>query len=190
MTEARSNQRCIWRQWSHFLTFRKKKGKNFQKSRSHPHINEDTLNCQKHKHQLVLVWWCWVLGVGVMWCCAVMFPEEGILLTACLQTVRRKTFAPAVPPLSTIHFIQYSYPFCLFEETTGHFRIDSWLYQDEMLNGQVGWRGAVSIAFCSLMGKVHLDPTGRPWGCHREHFSWGGGSKCQTCITWKVLHRF
>lgn len=34
------------------------------------------------------MWRCWVLGFGVMWCCAVMSPQEGLdLLTACLQTV-------------------------------------------------------------------------------------------------------
>lgn len=46
---------------------------------------------------------CWLLGVvGIMWCCAVMFPEEGLdLLTALFTNRGEKTFAAAVPPLST-----------------------------------------------------------------------------------------
>lgn len=44
--------------------------------------------CEETKSGYVsLVWPCWVLVFGVMWCCAVMFPEEGLdLLTASLQT--------------------------------------------------------------------------------------------------------
>lgn len=51
--------------------------------------------------------------VAVMWCCAIMIPEEGLdLLTACLQT-GRKTFAAAVPPLAIQFNSSHSYPFPL-----------------------------------------------------------------------------
>lgn len=61
-----------------------------------------------------LVWRCWWLGFGVMWCCAVMFLENRSRFTYCKFTNSgRKTFAAAVPPLSTqlisaqtlIHFL-------------------------------------------------------------------------------------
>lgn len=156
---------------------------------------------KKQWSHVSLVWRCWVLDFRVMWCCAVMFPEEGLdLLTACLQTVGRKTFAAVVPPLSTqfisshtlIHFLLLG-----GGKQLSTFRIDSWFYQAETPHW-VGWVGrSLGWRFPSFLfhfGIVRLAPTGRPWGCHRAHFSWEAGpllaANCQTCITWKVLHRF
>lgn len=133
--------------------------------------------------------WCGGIGcfgvLGVMWCCAVMLPEEGLLLTACLQTVRRKIFCwSSSTTLHSFHFIQYSYPFSLLGKqlaTSGS--IPGYKLKCPL----DGWCAGVSILFVI----VHLSPTGRPSGCHSEQFSWEAGSaNCQTCITWKVLYRF
>lgn len=63
------------------------------------------------------VWPCWVLGVGDMLCCAVMFPEEGLdLLTACLQTVEGRYLLKKFhhSPLNSF----YSLSISSFGETT------------------------------------------------------------------------
>lgn len=134
--------------------------------------------------------------VAVMWCCAVMIPEEGLdLLTACLQT-GRKTFAAAVPPLA-IQFNSSHTPilFLFCGETTRHLRSHSWFW-----SCNVHWMRAIWLVFPSFLflffggeGKVHLVATW-PWGCLREYFSWGSwlllAAKSHTCITWKALHRF
>lgn len=132
--------------------------------------------------------------VAVMWCCAVMIPEERLdLLTACLQT-GRKTFAAAVPPLAIqfnsshtlIHFLFWEKQLASSEATPG--------FEGAM---SIGWEpfGGGFRPFCSFFGeeKVHLVATW-PWGCHREYFSGGSwlllAAKSHTCITWKALHRF
>lgn len=134
------------------------------------------------------MWRCWVLGFGVMWCCAVMFSEEGLeLLTACLQTVGRKIFAAVVPPLNSFHPILLS--ISSFGETTLHLRIDSWFYQAETSHWWVGW--PFGWRFPSLMFLFGIVQLGGLEAAIEHIFSWLVlAANCQTCITWKALHRF
>lgn len=143
-----------------------------------------------------LVWRCWVLGFGgrVVLCSYV--PWGGSRFTYCMLTNSGEEDICCSSPttLHSIHFIPYSYPFPLLGKqlsTSGS--IPGFIKLKRPL---VRWL-AVWLAFPSflfLFGIIRLAPTGRPWGCHRAHFSWGRwlllAAFCQTCITWKVLHRF
>lgn len=103
---------------------------------------------EKNWSHVSLVWRCWVLGVGVMWCCAVMFPEEGLdLLTACLQTVGGRYLLQQFhhSPLNSFHPILLS--ISSFGETTLHLRIQSWFYQTPLWVGGL----AVWLAFPSFL---------------------------------------
>lgn len=84
------------------------------------------------------------LWVHVVLCSYV--PRGRSRFTYCMFTnSRRKTFAAAVPPLSTHSFQPILLSISSFGETTLHLRIDSWFYQVETPFG--GWLVAVSILF-------------------------------------------
>ncbi len=107
------------------------------------------------------VWPCWVLGFGVMWCCAVMFPAEGLdLLTACLQTEGGRYLLQQFH--HSIHFIHYSYPFPLLGKqlsTSGS--IPGFIMlKRPFVGGLAVW--LLFPSFLCLFGIVHLAPTGRP----------------------------
>lgn len=168
---------------------------NCQQRRRQDIANKQTLEnrlWQNHNHQplpereikpvwggkkwshVCLVWRCWLLGFGVMWCCAVMFPEEGLdLLTACLQTVGGRHLLQQFHHSPLIHFSPYSYPFPLLGKqlsTSGS--IPGFIKLKRPL--VVGWLLFPSCLF--HFGIVRLAPTGRTWDCHRAHFSWEAGS--------------
>lgn len=87
---------------------------------------------------------CW--GFGVMCCCAVMFPGEGLdLLTARLQTVGREIFAAAVPSLNSFHPTLLSIS-SFGGETTLHRRIDSLVLSSWNAHWWVGWQSV--CPFC------------------------------------------
>lgn len=74
-------------------------------------LHEGEKNQKQKSTHVSLVWRCWVLGFGVMWCCAVVFPEERLdLLTACLQTVGRRYLLQQFhhSPLNSFHPILLS----------------------------------------------------------------------------------
>lgn len=101
-------------------------------------------NKNKSSH-VSLVWRCWVLGVGVMWCCAVMSPltRVSIYLLHAYKQWEEDICCSRSTTLHSFHFIQYSYPFPLLGETTLHLRIDSWFYQTPI--------GGLVRPFCSFL---------------------------------------
>lgn len=136
--------------------------------------------------------WCWARCSHVVLCSCNSW--GGSRFTYCMLTNREEDIccSSSTTRLS-IQLIPHSYPFPLLEETTRHLRSHSWFW-----SCNVHWVIAICLGFPSLLflfgeGKVHLVATW-PWGCHREHFSWGSwlllAAKSHTCITWKALHRF
>lgn len=137
---------------------------------------------------------CWTLGsCGAVQLCS---PWGGSRFTYCMlyKHWEEDICCSSSTTVHSIHFIPYSYPFPLLGRqlsTSGS--IPGFIKLKRPLVG-VGGARPFSRPFCSHFGIVRLAPTGRPWGCHRAHFSWEAGpllaANSQTCITWKVLHRF
>lgn len=137
---------------------------------------------------------CWTLGsCGAVQLCSLR--RVSIYLLHAYKQWEEDICCSSSTTVHSIHFIPYSYPFPLLGKqlsTSGS--IPGFIKLKRPL---VGWL-AVWLAFPSFLfhsSNSPLAPTGRPWGCHRAHFSWGGSwlllaANCQTCITWKVLHRF
>lgn len=135
--------------------------------------------------------WCWALWGHVVLCS--YDSRGGSRFTYCMLTNREEDICcSSSTTLHSIQLIPHSYPFPLLGETTRHLRSHSWFLKLKCpLRFQLGFP---SLLFLFLGGKSPHSARSRPWGCHREHFSWGSwlllAAKSHTCITWKALHRF
>lgn len=122
-----------------------------------------------------------MLGAG-LWTHVVLcgyVPWGGSRFTYCMLTNSgRKIFVAVVPPLSSQFISSHTLIHFLFWGNNSPLQdrflvLSSW-NAHWWVGGLIVW--LVFPSFLFLFGIVRLAPTGRPWGCHREHFSWEAGS--------------